>query len=377
MARRNETADAAVTAAKPAGKAEGRAQKKAAAQKTRAAVRGGGRPKQRVKFTIEDRQYADLDAEKMTDLYYYMVLSRKVEQQVIRLYRQGKIVGGVFTGSGNEGITVGATYALEERDGLFPIHRDTGAHFVKGQSVRTFLANYLGRANTPSRGRDGNLHLGFPEKNIYGTISHLGAMIPVAAGYAMGAKMRGRDDVALTFIGEGGTSIGDFHEGINFAAVHKLGLIVVIQNNQFAYSTPTHLQYACEHLADRAVGYGVHGEVVYGNNVMAVYEAVKNAVERARRGGGPSLIEALTMRMRGHSEHDDYYTYVPKARIEEWKKRDPIESFEKYLLRKGILDEAKIREIHERIDKEIEEATEYALNSPFPEPEDALRDLYA
>ena len=333
--------------------------------------------RRKIKFEIEDRPYADLNEEKMLDLYYYMLLSRKVEQQVIRLYRQGKIVGGVFTGSGNEGITVGATYALEERDGLFPIHRDTGAHFVKGQTVKTFLANYLGRANTPSRGRDGNLHLGFPEKNIYGTISHLGAMIPVAAGYAMGAKMRGKDDVALTFIGEGGTSIGDFHEGINFAAVHKLGLIVVIENNQFAYSTPTHLQYACEYLADRAIGYGIHGEIVYGNNVMAVYEAVKEAVERGRRGEGPTLIEALTMRMRGHSEHDDYYTYVPKARIEDWKKRDPIESYEKYLLKKGILTPEKIEEIHRRIDKEIEEATEYALNSPFPEPEDALRDLYA
>jgi TPP-dependent pyruvate/acetoin dehydrogenase alpha subunit len=331
----------------------------------------------RIRLDIEDRPYADVDDKKMLDLYYYMRLSRRVEEQVIRLYRQGKIVGGVFTGSGNEAITVGSTYALEDRDALFPIHRDTGAHFVKGQSVKTFLANYLGRANTPSRGRDGNLHLGYPEKRIYGTISHLAAMIPVAAGFALGARMRGKDDVALTFIGEGGTSLGDFHEALNFAAVHKLALIVVIENNQFAYSTPTRLQYACEYLADRAIGYGIHGEVVYGNNVLAVYETVKKAVDRARKGEGPTLIEAITMRMRGHSEHDDYYSYVPKSMLEEWAKRDPIKSYEKYLLEKGVLTPEKIEQISQKIEKEVEEATEYALSLPFPEPEDCEKDLFA
>jgi len=327
-------------------------------------------------YEIEDRKYADLDNKKMIDLYYYMQVCRKVEEHVIRLYRQGKIVGGVFTGRGLEAITAGSTYALEDRDGLFPIHRDMGAHFVKGQTIKTFLAQYLGRANTPSRGRDGNLHLGFPEKNIYGTISHLGAMIPVAAGYTMAAKMRGEDSVALTFIGDGGSNIGDFHEGLNFAAVHKLGLILIIENNQFAYSTPTDLQYACENLADRAIGYGMHGEVVYGNNVLAVYEAVKKAVDRGRKGEGPSLIEAWSMRMRGHSEHDDF-SYMPKELIEEWISRDPIENYEKYLLKKKILTKSKIEKTLQGITEEIKEASEYADKSPFPEPEDCLQDLFA
>ena len=181
--------------------------------------------------------------------------------------------------------------------------------------------------------------------------------------------------MALTFIGEGGANIGDFHEGLNFAAVHKLALIVVIENNQFAYSTPARLQYACEHLADRALGYGIYGEVVYGNNVMAVYEAVKNAVERARRGEGPSLIETLTMRMRGHSEHDDF-SYVPPDLLAEWAKRDPIETFENNLLQKDVLTAAKIQEVTQRITQEIAEATEYSENSPFPQPEDALHDLF-
>ena len=335
-----------------------------------------GSSQERVKYEIEDRNYADLDDKKKFDLYYHMQVCRKVEEHVIRLYRQGKIVGGVFTGRGLEAITAGSAYALEERDGLFPIHRDMGAHFVKGQTIKTFLAQYLGRANTPSRGRDGNLHLGYPEKNIFGTISHLGAMIPVAAGYTMAAKLRGEDNVALTYIGDGGSNIGDFHEGLNFAAVHKLGLILVIENNQFAYSTPTDLQYACEYLADRAIGYGMHGEVVYGNNVMAVYEAVKNAVDRGRRGDGPTLIEARSMRVRGHSEHDDY-SYVPKDLIEEWLSRDPIENYEKYLLKKKILTRAKIEKILQQIDEELKEATEYADKSPFPEPEDCIRDLYA
>ncbi len=329
----------------------------------------------KIKYKIEDRQYGDLDNKKMYDLYYYMRVCRMVEEQIVRLYRQGKIVGGVYTGRGHEAITVGSAYVLEERDGLFPIHRDMGAHFVKGQTIRTFLAQYLGRANTPTRGRDGNLHLSFPEKNIYSTISHLGAMIPVAAGYSMAAKMRGQDHVALTFIGEGGSNIGDFHEALNFAAVHKLGLILIIENNQFAYSTPTDSQYACENLADRALGYGMAGEVVYGNNVMAVYESVKKAVDRARRGEGPTLIEARSMRMGGHSEHDDY-SYIPKSLIEEWKRRDPIDNYEEYLVRKKILTDSKIDKIFKKITVEIKEATEFAENSPFPEPEDCLRDLY-
>lgn len=332
--------------------------------------------KERINFTIEDREYFDLNDKKKIDLYYYMQVCRKAEEQIIRLYRQGKIVGGVFTGKGLEAITIGSAYALEERDGLFPIHRDMGAHFVKGQTLKTFFAQYLGRANTPSRGRDGNLHLGMPEKHIYGTISHLGAMIPVAVGYTMGAKMRGEDSVALSFIGDGGSNIGDFHEGLNFAAVHKLGFILVIENNQYAYSTPTQQQYATDYLADRAIGYGMHGEVVYGNNVMAVYEAVRKAVARARKGEGPSLIEARSMRMRGHSEHDDAF-YVPKELLQEWVDRDPIENYEKYLLKKKILTKAKIEKMIREIEKEIQEATEYAEQSPFPEPEDCMRDLFA
>ncbi|MFC1728994.1 thiamine pyrophosphate-dependent dehydrogenase E1 component subunit alpha [candidate division KSB1 bacterium] len=319
----------------------------------------------------------DLSDKKMVDLYRYMMLTRETEERIFKLYRQGKIVGGVYSGKGMEAITVGASYALEKDDILFPLHRDMGAQIVHGQTLERIFCQFLGRENGPTHGRDSNMHMGYPEKRIFGNISHLGSMIPVAAGAAYAEKLRGKEVCALTFIGEGGSNIGDFHEGINFASVLDAGLVVVIENNQFAYSTPTHYQYHCKHLADRAAGYGIPGILVEdGNDVLAVYSAVRKAVLHARSGKGPSLIEAVTMRMHGHSAHDDH-KYVPDEMLEKWKTKDPIIRFERYLKSKNILTAKKINGIRSKIIAEIDSAVEYAEQSPLPMGPEAAEGVFA
>lgn len=318
----------------------------------------------------------ELTDEQKLELYYLILLTRKTEEAVLRLYRQGRVVGGVYTSLGMEATTVGAAYALEKEDILFPIHRDTGAHLAKGQPLKYIFLQYLGRRDSPSRGRDPGIHFSNRELNIIGNISHLGSMIPVAVGAALAMKLRGKKAVALNFIGEGGSNIGDFHEGLNFAAVQKAPFVLVVENNQFAYSTPTYLEYACENIADRAVGYGIPGKVIDGTDVFEVYRAVKEAVERAREGEGPSLIEAKMMRMAGHSAHDDA-KYVPKEMREAWARKDPLARAETFLREAGILDEAKKREVQERVETEIELAIEEALASPYPEGPEAAEGVYA
>lgn len=317
-----------------------------------------------------------LTQENCLDLYFYMRLSREVENRLIILYRQGRLVGPLYTGTGNEAVAVGSAYALEAGDVIAPLHRDLGARFVRGITPVDIFAQHMGRATAPTGGKDGNLHFGDRGKRIFALISHLGAMIPAAAGAALASKITRQNYVAMTYIGDGGSSIGDFHEGLNFAAVRKLPLIVIIENNQYAYSTPTRLQYACENLADRASGYGMPGEIVDGTNAITVYETCKRAVERARAGEGPTLIETRTMRLRGHSEHDDAW-YVPKEMLEEWRKKDPIDRFERVLREYDILTDAVKTEIEQRIMREIDEAVAAAEESPMPEPEDALRGVYA
>lgn len=310
------------------------------------------------------------------ELYSYMKLARECDNTILRLYKQGKIVGGAYTGYGNEGTAVGSAYALEDRDYLLPMHRDLGAHFVKGQTVRNLFLQQLARVSSLTQGKDGTGHYADPSLRIYGNVSHLAAMIPVAVGIALAARMRKEDAVVMNYIGDGGSNVGEFHEGMNMAAVMKLPFVLIIENNQFAYSTPNEKQFACQKLSDRALGYGVPGVTIDGTDVVRVYETCRKAVDRARRGEGPTLVETITMRMHGHSAADDA-SYVPKSMIEEWKKKDPIEKFERILLNERVLTEDRKKQIEEKIATEISEAVEYALELPYPPGEGAVEGVYA
>jgi len=328
-------------------------------------------------FKIDDRDYG-LKKEDYLKLLYFMKLTRSAENRIIKLYRQGKVVGGVYLGTGMEATSVGSAYALDfnKGDALFPLIRDLGAHFTFGQTPRVYFCQYLNRANSPTRGKDGNIHLSDPGKRIIGMISHLSAMIPPAVGWALAIKLRRQRGVVMNYIGNGGAQVGDFHEGLNFAAVHKAPLVLIIENNQYAYSTPNRLQYACERLSDRAIGYGIAGFHIDGTNVLEVYGTCRRAVERARAGEGPTLIEAVSMRMRGHSEHDDH-KYVPKELLEEWARRDPIERYQAFLLEKGLLTPESLKTLESQVEGEIDEAVQFAENSPEPEPHTAAEGVYA
>ncbi len=305
-----------------------------------------------------------------------MVLTREVDNANLRLYKQSKVVGGVYTSTGNEATAVGSAYALEDHDYLFPMHRDLGAHLVKGQTLKNIFLQQLGRGASLTRGRDGTGHYADPPLKIYGNVSHLAAMIPMAVGAALASKMRKENAVVMSYIGDGGCNVGDFHEGVNIAAVMSLPFILIIENNQFAYSTPTSKQWIAQKLSDRALGYGIPGYTVDGTDVVKVYDVCTKAVERARRGDGPTLIETITMRMQGHSASDDA-SYVPKGMVEEWKKRDPIEKFEKILLNDRVLNEQLQKQIRETIGKNIEEAMSFAVESPYAPGEDAAEGVFA
>jgi TPP-dependent pyruvate/acetoin dehydrogenase alpha subunit len=319
---------------------------------------------------------AGLSRQDGLNLYYYMRLAREMDNRSVILYRQGRLIGALYTGVGNEAVAVGSAYALEEGDAIAPMHRDLGAQLVRGTAPKEIFANYMGKAGTSSRGKDGSLHVGSLERRVFSLISHLGSMIPLAAGVALASKITGEGCVSVTYIGDGATSIGDFHEGLNFAAVQRLPFILIIENNQFAYSTPTALQFACDRLVTRAKGYGIPGEYVDGTDAMAVYTAVRRAADRARKGQGPTLIETVTMRMRGHSEHDQA-EYVPREMLEEWAKKDPIDRLEARLRTAGWLNDEDRAAIEQRIFQEIEEAVAFAEKSPIPSPEEALTDVYA
>ena len=305
-----------------------------------------------------------------------MRLARECDNAILRLYRQGKIVGGAYTGNGNEATAVGSAYALEAHDYLFPMHRDLGAHLVKGQTLRTLFLQQLGRAGSLTRGRDGTGHYADPSRRIYGNVSHLGAMIPMAVGVALAASMRKEGSVVMNYIGDGGSNAGEFHEGLNMAAVMQLPFILIIENNQFAYSTPVRKQYAAQRLSDRAAGYGIPGVTIDGTNVSLVYETCRKAVDRARRGEGPTLIESVTMRMQGHSAADDA-SYVPEGMIDEWRKKDPLERLEKILLADNLLNEKSKKKIDEGIAAEIEEAVAFAAADHYPPAEEAGKGVYA
>jgi TPP-dependent pyruvate/acetoin dehydrogenase alpha subunit len=322
-------------------------------------------------------RYAHLPDERTRlDMLHFMKLTREIEDRIERkLYRQGRIVGGVYVGRGQEAISVGTAIHMEKNDVVAPSHRDMGVFLMRGISPRRIIAQYMGRKTGLTRGRDGNMHMGDMNHNVIAFVSHLGDNVPVASGAALAYKPRGQKYVALCYNGEGATSRGDWHEGINFASVHKLPVVFFINNNAYAYSTPMELQMAVADVAMRAPGYGIPGEVVDGNDIMAVYDSAKRAIDRARGGEGPSIVEYKTFRMTGHSAHDDA-GYVPPELFEEWKSKDPIVRFEKYLLDEGTITQQRIEEMQRDCALMIDDAVEWAEQQPYPAPEDVTRDVY-
>src|SRR5271170_3334590 len=303
------------------------------------------------------------------DLYYYMRLNRAVEDQMTKLFRQNKIVGGLYSSLGQEAISVGTTYALEKRDWIAPMIRNIGGLLVKGVPPRDIFTQHMAKYTSPTLGKDGTSHFGdLKNLHIVSPISMLGDLIPVMTGVAMAGRYLGQNIVALTWIGDGGTSTGAFHEGLNLAAQQRAPLVLVIENNQWAYSTPVGRQVPIEHLADRAKAYGCRAFIVDGNDVEAVFTTAREAVRLCRAGDGPVIIEAKTMRMRGHAQHDPA-EYVPKEMFEHWKRRDPIDSYERKLTEAGVLTAKKKKEIETRIDRELAEELAIAEAAPFPPPE--------
>jgi TPP-dependent pyruvate/acetoin dehydrogenase alpha subunit len=310
-----------------------------------------------------------LDNDDLLSLYYFMRLTRAIEDRTRAMYTEGKISGGVYTGAGMEATSVGAAYALAPGDVVAPLHRDLGAHLVRGTTPREVFCQWLGRGNSPTRGRDSRLHFGdMRQRMIIPATGVIGATLPVAAGTALAAKIRDEARVTLAFIGDGGTNTGDFHEALNLAASAWVPLVVIVENNGYAYSTPTSTHTRLTSLAQRAAAYGIPGSSVDGNDVAAVYGATYAAVERARGGGGPALIEARTFRMSGHSEADSA-EYVPVDTLIEWAQRDPITQFEARLVAGGTLTDERKAAILARVAAEVEDAVRYAEASPPPDPE--------
>ena len=317
-----------------------------------------------------------LKPEQMFELYRYLKLTRLVEERLVNLSRQTKVVGGVFRSLGQEATAVGSAYALRRTDFITPLIRDLGAVLVKGIRPRDVFAQYMAKAWGPSGGRDLNIHFGDMDKGFIGPISHLGDMIPVMTGVLLAARMQKKKIVAVAYIGDGGMSTGAFHEGLNFAAVQRLPLIIIAEHNQYAYSTPTALQTAVTDLAEKAAGYNIPASIVDGNDVLACYEATRSAVGFARGGGGAVLIEAKTYRRRGHAEHDDQ-RYVPAGEIEWWEKHnDPIDRYERYLLEQKVATKEKLDEITADVLREIEEDCAWAESSPMPDADQAAYGVF-
>jgi len=324
----------------------------------------------------ETRAKTKLSRQQYLDLYYYMRLNREVEETMTKLFRQNKIVGGLYSSLGQEAISVGTAYALEKRDWMAPMIRNIGALLVKGVPPRDIFTQHMAKFTSPTKGKDGTSHFGDLENlHIVSPISMLGDLIPVMTGVAMAGRYLGQKIVAMTWIGDGGSSTGVFHEGLNLAASQKAAFVLILENNLWAYSTPVHRQVPLENLADRAKAYGISSYIVNGNDVVAVYSAAKEAVERARAGDGPILIEAKTFRRRGHAQHDPA-EYVPKEQREFWEKRDPIMLYEKFLMGEKLLDAKGKKEIESKLASLLDKDREFAENSPMPPPELASEGVY-
>ena len=320
--------------------------------------------------------YADPQAALAHQCLYYMLLMREMEDRIERkLYRQGKILGGVYVGRGQEAIPVGTALLATPDDVLLPSHRDMAAFLIRGIPARRIFAQYMGRADGLTRGREGNMHMGDLSLKLISIISALAATVPVAAGAAMALRYQGKSGVCFSYFGDGATSRGTWHEGVNLATVQKLPVIFICNNNQYAYSTPLNQQMACANVADRGAAYNMPAEIVDGNDVLAVYAATQRAIAHARSGGGPYLLECKTFRMTGHSAHDGAH-YVPKSLFEEWGKLDPITRLQAKMLSEGWADQSALDDLHASILQEVDEAVAWAEKSPFPDPETLLDDVY-
>jgi pyruvate dehydrogenase E1 component alpha subunit len=318
---------------------------------------------------------AQLRREDRLGLFRYMLMMRFAEERAITLYRQGKIPGSFYDGHGQEAISVGASFALAPEDRMCILHRDLGAHFVRGVTPDRYLSNYMGRADGVTHGREGNMHFGDRELGCVGMVSMLPDMALVASGMALAFKQRHEPRVAMTFFGDGSTANGQFHEAMNFAGIHRLPVVFILENNQFAYSTPNELEFAVDPV-ERAGVYGFPGVKVDGNDVEAVFEASQEAVERARRGEGATLIEAVTMRMHGHGAHDDM-RYVPPEMVERWAKRDPIDLYSRRLTDDFGIGQSEIEDLRAEVKAYVDECAQKALASPMPEPDGATAGVFA
>jgi TPP-dependent pyruvate/acetoin dehydrogenase alpha subunit len=344
--------------------------------------------------TATTRPSDALTANQLLEMYYFARLAREIEERLVILFRQSKVIGGLYRSLGQEGESVGTAYALRKSDAVLPLIRNMGALMTMGIRPREIFLQYMAKGESNSRGRDLNIHIvhlpdwirrpevkvppddAAAEPVVVGPISMLGDSIPVAAGIAMGARMRGRDLVSMAWIGDGATSTGAFHEGLNFAAVQKAALVVVAEDNKYAYSTPIARQMAITRIDQRAAAYGIPHEMVDGNDILAVYDVARRMVDRARAGDGASLIGVDTMRMQGHAQHDDA-RYVPKSLLEEWQQKDPLVRFTKVLLERGAAKEKRIAEIDRMAKSYAAEEADLAERSPMPDPASVTRGVYA
>ena len=297
----------------------------------------------------------------LLNMYEKLIIPRIIEEKMLLSLRKGKI-SKWFSGIGQEAISVGSTLALDKNDSIFPMHRNLGVFTTREVDLKSLFCQLIGKKGGFTKGRDRSFHFGLPEKNIIGMISHLAAMLPVANGYGLSYKLKNKKNVALAYIGDGATSEGDFHEALNLASVWNLPVIFLIENNGYGLSTPVVEQFKCKKLSDRAVGYGIKGETINGNDIIEVYNAIKIAVKRAKQNKGPTLIEAMTFRMRGHEEASGT-KYIDNKHFEKWKKKDPIKLFEFYLKKNEIIDKKYIKNKHSEIGSEVDLALEHAFDA--------------
>src|SRR6201993_554759 len=317
-----------------------------------------------------------LTSEQLLEMFYWLKLMRAFDLRLSTLVKQGKVRSGVYTGIGQEAIIVGTCFGLRKEDFICPLHRDLGSFLMKGVDAKTMMSQMFAKTTGLSKGRDSALHSGVNELGIFGNTSMLGANLPVAAGIALTYKLEQVDHVVIAYFGEGASNVGDFHEALNFAGVQQLPVVFVCENNQYAYSVPIEKSMAIDDVADRAHGYGFDGVAINGNDVLAVYQATQGALARARSGQGPTLIECKTYRWHGHSEHDKAF-YRTNEELAMWKSRDPIPTFTTYLKGLHVLTDDKQADVEARVTQTIDDAVEFAMNSPDPDPADAVTDLYA
>lgn len=319
---------------------------------------------------------SSLSADGGVTILRHMLLSRTIEERLIRLYHQGKIYGGVYTSMGQEGPGAAAAWASEPQDLFAPCIRNLSLHLGRGETTVNIFRQWLARRDGPTRGRDGNIHFGnLASHGVYAMISHLGAMLPVVTGGVMARRYKGIKAIGYGFIGDGGTSTGDFHEAVNFAAVNEVPVIFIVEDNHYAYSTPSHLQYRCSHLLDRAIGYGIEGFKTDGNDALEMARLLKTISDDIREKPRSVMVVADTMRMRGHGEHDDF-SYVPKELLDKYRRHDPIDVCRGTLMESGMLDEPGWEALKEACRADVESAYRQVMNEPGPDPDGLLEGVY-